>query len=142
MNRPAISTKIPKPTRPLDRALALLDPLLACSAFIVEGNDIFGGPRHVRHDEADTRIKFSGMPFDLGDDSARLCPASRLIGEIRIGTPRLVSWSPDRPREQIADPVLQNLVGWNADRIFDPLGFQELVDPRHGEGCIRPEIDT
>src|SRR5262249_61071323 len=97
--------------RPLDRALALLDPLLACSAFIVEGNDIFGGPRHGRHDEADTRIKFSGMPFDLGDDSARLCPASRLIGEIRIGTPRLVSCSPDLPREQTADPCLPHLVG-------------------------------
>jgi hypothetical protein len=51
--------------RPLDRALAFLDPLLACSALVVEGDDILGGAYHVRHDEADARIKFARMPFDL-----------------------------------------------------------------------------
>ena len=45
-------------------------------------------------------------------------------------------------RHKIADPVLEDPVGWQADRIFDPLGFQELVDLRHGERCVSAEIDT
>jgi hypothetical protein len=44
--------------------------------------------------------------------------------------------------EQIADPVLDDLIGWNADRILGPLGFEILVDIGIGKGCVRPEIDT
>src|SRR4029077_11581412 len=62
--------------RPLDRALALFDPLLTGPTLVVEGNDVLGGPHHVRDKEADARIKFAWMPFDLGHDAARLCPAS------------------------------------------------------------------
>src|SRR4030081_2809435 len=51
--------------RPLDRAFALFDPLLARAALVVEGDDILGCPCHVGHDEADARIKFAWMPFDL-----------------------------------------------------------------------------
>ena len=40
-------------------ALALFDPLFARATLVVEGDDIFGGPSHVGHDEADTRIKFA-----------------------------------------------------------------------------------
>src|SRR5262245_48486977 len=53
-------------SRPLDRAFALLDPLLARPALVVESNDALGLAAHVRHDEADAGIKFSGMPLDLG----------------------------------------------------------------------------
>jgi hypothetical protein len=38
-------------------AFALLDPLLACSALVVEGNDAFGRAAHVHYDESDARIK-------------------------------------------------------------------------------------
>jgi len=38
--------------RPVDCALPLLDPLLAGSKLVVEGNDILGAPRHVRDNEA------------------------------------------------------------------------------------------
>ena len=55
--------------RPLDRPLAFFDPLLACAALVVEGHDILGGASHVGHDEADARIEFAWMPFDLGDDA-------------------------------------------------------------------------
>src|SRR5262249_5152004 len=57
-------------SRPLDRAFALLDPLLARPALVVESNDALGRAAHVRHDEADAGIKFSGigMPLDLGDN--------------------------------------------------------------------------
>src|SRR5262249_2982013 len=42
--------------RPLDRALALLDPLLASAALAVESNDALGRAAHVRHDEADAHF--------------------------------------------------------------------------------------
>jgi len=41
-------------SRPLDRAFALLDPLLARPALVVESNDALGRAAHVRH--------VSGMP--------------------------------------------------------------------------------
>src|SRR5262249_43466370 len=97
--------------RPLDRALALLDPLLARAALVVESNDALGRAAHVRHDEADAGIKFSGMPLDLGDNPPRLGPGSGLIAEARMGSAHMVRRTPDRTREQIADPALQNLVG-------------------------------
>jgi len=40
-------------SRPLDRAFALLDPLLARPALVVESNDALGRAARVRHDEAD-----------------------------------------------------------------------------------------
>ena len=43
--------------RPFDRAFAFFDPLLAGAALVVEGNDILGGPCHVRHDEARERLQ-------------------------------------------------------------------------------------
>jgi hypothetical protein len=52
-------------------------------------------------DEADARIEFAWMPFHLGDDAARLRPASRLIGEVRIGAPDIKRGATDRTLEQI-----------------------------------------
>ena len=82
------------------------------------------------------------MPFDLGDHPARLGPASRLIAEVGIVSPHLIRRSSDRALEQIADPVLQDLIGGQADRVFDPFSFQALVHAGNGEGCIGPEIDA
>src|SRR6266851_7873941 len=90
----------------------------------------------------DARRKFFGMPLDLGNHPARLAPASGLIAEVRRTPAHMVRRSSDRTLEQTADPVLEDPVGWQADRIFDPLGFQELVDLRHGESCVSAEIDT
>jgi hypothetical protein len=73
--------------------------LLARSALVVEGDNILGGPCHVRNNEADTRIEFARMPFDLGDAPARLSPASGLIGVICIGTPHFIRRSPNRARQ-------------------------------------------
>ena len=56
--------------RPSDRSLALLDPLFASAAFVVESHDVPGGPRHVGDDEADARIKLARMPLHLSDDAA------------------------------------------------------------------------
>jgi hypothetical protein len=82
------------------------------------------------------------MPFDLGDDPTPLRPASGLIGEICIGTPHVVRRPSDRTRQQMADPLLQDAVRWQADRVFDPLGFEELVYFRIGESRVSPEINA
>ena len=97
-------------SRPLDRAFALLDPLLARPALVVESNYALGRAAHVRHDEADAGIKFSRMPLDLGDNPPRLGPGSGLIAEIGMEPAHMVWRSSDLAREQIADPALQNLV--------------------------------
>src|SRR5499426_690948 len=96
-------------SRPLDRAFALLDPLLARPALVVESNDALGRAARVRHDEADAGIKFSGMPIDLGDNPPRLGPGSGLIAEIGMEPAHMVRRSSDWAREQIADSALQNL---------------------------------
>ena len=82
------------------------------------------------------------MPLDLGDHPARLDPASCLIGEVGEVSPNVVRRPSDRAFEQVGDPVLQNLVGGQPDRILDPLGFQVLVDFGHREGRIGAEIDA
>jgi hypothetical protein len=48
----------------------------------------------------------------------------------------LVRRSSDRTLEQVADPIMQNPVGRKPDRIFDPLGFQELIDFRVSEARV------
>ena len=50
---------------PLDRALALLDPLLRCAALVVEGDGTRGRPCQVGDNKADTRIKLAGVLLDL-----------------------------------------------------------------------------
>src|SRR5262249_2217694 len=129
-------------SRPLDRAFALLDPLLARPALVVECNDPLGRAAHVRHDEADAGIKFSGIPLDLGGNPRRLGPGSGLIAEIGMEPPDFIGRSSDRTLEQVANPTLQDLVGRQPDRILDPLRFEKLVDLGHGEGCIGSKIDA
>src|SRR5499427_9470057 len=129
-------------SRPLDRAFALLDPFLTRPALVVESNDALGRAAHIRHDEADAGIKFSGMPLDLGDNPPRLGPGSGLIAEIGMEPPDFIGRSSDRTLEQVANPTLQDLVGRQSDRILDPLRFEKLVDLGHGEGCIGSKIDA
>src|SRR6516165_4883525 len=94
------------------------------------------------HDENDPGIKLTRMPLDLGNHPARLALAGRLVGEVRVVSADFV-WGPsDRSFEQVADPVLQDLVGAQPDRVFYVLSLQVLVDTRHGEGGIGPEIDA
>ena len=48
--------------------------------------------------------------------------------------------TPDRPREQVADPVLQDVVLRQTDSILDLLGFEILVDIGIGEARVGAEI--
>jgi len=92
--------------------------------------------------KADARNKFARMPLDFGNHPTRLGPACRLVGEIGVVPPHLVRRPPDRALEQVGDSVLQDLIGGQTDRILDPLSFEALIDTRHGEGSIGPEIDS
>src|SRR5271167_1173539 len=82
------------------------------------------------------------MPLDLGDHTARLDPTPGLIAEVGMKPPHLVRWSPDRAFEQVADPVLQDPVCRQPDRILDPLRFEKLVDLGIGKAGVSPEIDA
>ena len=94
-------------------AFAFLDPLLARPAPVVEGNDALGRAAQACHDE-----------------------------EIGMEPAHLVRRSSDRALEQIADPVLQDPVRWQPDRILDPLRFEKLVDLGIGKAGVSPEIDA
>jgi hypothetical protein len=102
----------------------------------VEGDDIRGRSRHVGDDEADTRIEFARMPFDLGDHPARYRPASGLIGEARIGSAHVIRWAANGAVEQISDPFLQGAVCRQTYGIFDPFGFEKLVDLGIGKSGV------
>jgi predicted ATPase len=53
-----------------------------------------------------------------------------------------VRWSPDGAFEQVSNPVLQNAINRQADRIPRAFGFEVLVYLGIGEGCVAPEIQT
>src|SRR6516225_9789410 len=82
------------------------------------------------------------MPLDLGEDPARYLPACRLIVEVGVEPSDLDGRTPDRALEQVADPVLQDAVRREPDRILDPLGFEELVDIGIGKGGIGAEVEA
>ena len=78
----------------------------------------------------------------IGDYPARLGPGCGLIAEIGMEPAHLVRRSSDRALEQISDPVLQDPVHWQPDRVFDPLRFEKLVDLGHCKGRVSPEVDA
>jgi hypothetical protein len=82
------------------------------------------------------------MPFDLGDYAARLRPASRLVGEVRVGAPDIKRRAADRPLEQVADALLQDAVGRQPDGVSDPFAFEIFVDLGIGEAGVGAEIDA
>src|SRR5215472_5351247 len=82
------------------------------------------------------------MPLDLGDDPARYLPACRLIVEVRVEPSDLDGRTPDRALKQVADPVLQDAVRREPDRILEPLGFEELVDIGIGKGGVGAKIEA
>src|ERR1700730_14773484 len=63
-----------------------------------------------------------------------------LIAEAGVVASHLVRRSPGRALQQVSDLVLQDPVGRQPDRVPHPLGFEELVDLRVGEGRVAAEI--
>ena len=95
---------------PPDGVLAFLDVLLRRAPLIVEDDNPLGGTGEVGDDEADTWIKFARMPFDLGDDAARLGPTGGPIAEVRVASAHLLSVSADRALQEVGDIALQDCV--------------------------------
>src|SRR6516162_459441 len=99
--------------------------LLRRAALIVEGNDALRRSCQVGDEEPNARIKLAGVPLDLGHDTPRLFPALRLIAEAGVVAAHLVRRSPDRALQQVSDPVLQDPVGRQSDRVPDAVAFKE-----------------
>ena len=90
--------------------LTFLDMLLGCAALIVEDDDPLGWPGEVGHNEADPGIKFTRMPFDLGDNPARLGLTGGPVTEVRVVASHLL-WGPaDRALQKMSDVALQGCV--------------------------------
>ena len=110
--------------------------MFAGAALVVERNDALGRSRQVGDNEADTRVKLTRMPLDLGHDTSRLLPTLRLVAEAGVVTAHLKRWASDRALEQVADPVLQDAIGRQPDCVANALGFDELVNLGIGEGRV------
>ncbi len=82
------------------------------------------------------------MPLDLCDDAARLRPASRSVGEVRVGTPDIKRGAANRAFEQIADPFLQDAIGGKPNGVSYAFGFQVFVDLGIGEARVGAEINA
>src|SRR5215469_2906717 len=82
------------------------------------------------------------MPLDLGNDTAWLVPGRSPAAEAGMIPAHLVRGTPDQALEQIADPLLQHLIGRKADRILDSLGFEELVDIGIGKSSIGADVEA
>ena len=115
---------------PFDRVLVLLDVLLRLSALIVERHGPFRRPGQVGEDKAIAGIRFTGMPFHLGNDPALSLPAPSLIAETSIIAPHMVRRTANGARQQVSNIFLENRVGLEADGVDVAFGFQELIDVR------------
>ena len=62
--------------------------------------------------------------LDLGHHPERPGPALRLVAEAGEEDLRLLQRPADGPRQQVADPLLQNTIGRQADSVADTLTFQ------------------
>jgi hypothetical protein len=107
---------------------------------VVEGHHSLGRPSQVGHDETNARIEFTRIPLDLGHHKPWLFPALRLMAEAAVVASHLVCRSPNRALEQTTDPLLQDPIGRQPDRIAHALGFMELTDFQVGEGRGAAEI--
>ena len=126
---PVVAELLARQARPPNRVLALLDVLLGGAALIVECDDPFSGTAQVGDSEADARIQFARMPFDLGNHAGGLCPTCGLIAEARVIPAHFFGRSADGAFEQMGDVFLHHLVGRKPDGVAEALGFEELVYP-------------
>ena len=95
---------------PPDGVFAFLDVLLRRATLIVEDDDPLGWPGEVGHNEADPGIKFTRMPFDLGDNPARLGLTGGPVTEVRVVASHLFRWPADRALQEVGDIAPQDCV--------------------------------
>src|SRR5207302_5367579 len=130
----------PKPVaaqpRHLHGQFAFLDPLFCSSSLVVEAHHRPAVRLQGRHDEAHQREQFPAVEFYLRHDPPRRRPTRSLVPEASVPDHRLVPGSAHRPRQQLRDLPLQNVIGWDADSVLHIPSLQGLVDLRFGEGGI------
>src|SRR3546814_19250709 len=119
---------------------AFLDVLLCGAALVVEPHHPVWLHRQVGDDEADFGEQLARMPFDLGDDAARLVPGRRLILEVleepfALG-PRRPSHGPCQP---MPDLLAQDGVGGQTAGVETPGFFQPHITPI-GSASGREEV--
>jgi len=126
--------------RPFEGVFAFLDILLGCSTPVVKLKHPFISNRQGCDHKTHARKQLARMPFDLGDDPARLAPAFCLIGEVGIMAFHLGRWPSPSALEKVSYPSLQNLVGAKPDGIAEIIGFQIVEQLRDGEGGVSAQI--
>ena len=95
----------------------------------------------VGDDETHPRVQLALVPLDLGHHAPGLGPALSLVGEARVQHARLLRQAADGSGQQVADPLLQDQVGRQADRVADALGFQQVVELGLGERCVATQVE-
>ena len=111
----------------------LFDSFLAGPVLVRKGDDILGGASHVGDNEANARVKFAWMPFDLVI-TRRGFVQFALVGEVREGAPDVkrggrqaaLSRQPMRScKTRLAG------TGWRSH----PFAFEKFVDLGIGEAA-------
>lgn len=118
---------------PVGSGLALLDPLLGRPALVVEADDRAVRSRERGNDEAYPRKQLSEVMLSLGDHASRSVPGRCLTLKASVLHQRGMARSATGPCEQILDLPLQQVVGWEADRVSHPSPFQGLIEGGQGE---------
>lgn len=108
---------------------------------IVEGHDPFGRAAQVGDDKVDAGIQFAGMSFGLGNDAAFPVPRSGLVAEAGMEPLDTLGRTPDRTAKQLGDAFLVTLVGRQADRIVNALGFEVFVQIRRGVRRVAAKVN-
>jgi len=83
--------------------------------------------RRIGDDETYVGEQLARMPFDLGDYTARLVPALRLIREVRVEPLHLgLGGAPNRPGQQVRDLFLEHCVGGQPDGVKIAVFFRRV----------------
>src|SRR3546814_8849532 len=119
---------------------SFLDVRLCGAALVVEPHHPVWLHRQVGDDEADFGEQLARMPFDLGDDAARLVPGRRLILEVLeepfdLGQ-RRPSHGPCQPMRAL---LAQDGVGGQTDGVEEPGFLQPHIDRGDRVGSVCPE---
>jgi hypothetical protein len=72
------------------------------------------------------RVKLIGVPLDIRHDPPGFLPALRLIAEAGEAAAHFVRRSLDRALDQVSDPVLQDGIGRQADRVAEVIDTMQF----------------
>ena len=123
--------------RPLQSILSLFDPLLGGAATVVESDhSILRSRVHVGGDKPDAGEQFVPVPLHFGDHTTIAVPAFGVVQEDPIPDDGFLRRPSHRSGQQVADLMVQHVIGWEADGVLVTLLFQKLVKLRLGERGI------